>query len=75
MNPTTLKKSFRKLYGESLAAHMKEHRMEKAAELLRSTGKSVAEIAGDVGYTSQSRFTVAFKDAYGMLPTEYREKK
>ena len=73
INPTTLKTVFKEVYGSSLAAHMKEHRMEKAAALLRETDMSVAEIAGQVGYESQSKFTAAFKDQYGCLPTMYRK--
>lgn len=73
MNPTTLKEEFKAVYGESIAAHTKEHRMELAAELLSSTSMSMAEIAGHVGYESQSKFTEAFKSFYGMLPTEYRK--
>ena len=71
INPTTLKTVFKEVYGSSLAAHMKEHRMEKAA-LLRETDMSVAEIAGQVGYESQSKFTAAFKEQFGLLPTAYR---
>ncbi|MCM1145244.1 MAG: AraC family transcriptional regulator [Blautia sp.] len=72
MNPTTLKAVFKTVYGESLASHMKEHRMEKAAALLRETPYSVSEIAKAVGYGSQSRFSSAFKEVYQMLPLEYR---
>lgn len=72
INPTTLKTVFKEVYGSSLAAHMKEHRMERAAALLRETDLSVAEIAGQVGYESQSKFTAQFKRAYGLPPTEYR---
>ena len=66
---------FKEVYGSSLAAHMKEHRMERAAALLRETDLSVAEIAGQVGYESQSKFTAAFKETYGELPSEYRRRK
>lgn len=72
MNPTTLKAIFKSVYGTSIAAHMKEHRMEQAAKLLRETGFSIAEIAGRVGYDSQSRFTTAFKEYSGKLPKDYR---
>ena len=72
INPTTVKTVFKEVYGNSLAAHMKEHRMEKAASLLRETDLSVAEIAGQVGYESQSKFTAAFKEQFGKLPKEYR---
>lgn len=74
MNPTTLKKVFKDVYGISIAAHMKQHRMELAAKLLAENKASIAGISQTVGYDSQSRFTTAFKDTYGMLPTEYRKK-
>ncbi len=74
MNPTTLKALFKSVYGTSIAAHIKEHRMAEAARLLRETNLSVAEIAGQVGYDSQSKFTAAFKAAYQSLPKEYRRK-
>lgn len=72
INPTTLKTMFKSVYGTSIAAHMKEHRMERAARLLLETGLSIAEIAGSVGYDSQSRFTAAFKAHWGKLPKDYR---
>lgn len=74
MNPTTLKAVFKSVYGESIAAHMKEHRMEKAAALLHESDMSIAEIGRLVGYESQSKFTAAFKESYGCLPKEYRKK-
>ncbi|MBO5702193.1 MAG: helix-turn-helix transcriptional regulator [Clostridia bacterium] len=72
INATTLKEAFKAEYGTSLAAHIKEHRMEKAAVLLRESGMSVAEIAKIVGFESRSRFTTAFREKYGVLPSEYR---
>lgn len=74
MNPTTLKSAFKAVYGTSLAAHIKEHRMEQAAKLLRETDMSIAEIAQAVGYDSQSKFTAAFKSFYHALPREYRKR-
>lgn len=72
MNPTTLKAVFKSVYGTSIAAHMKQHRMEQAAQLLVQTNLSIAEIARRVGYDSQSKFTAAFKDYCGRLPRDYR---
>ena len=74
INPTTLKKLFKELYGESVATHIKKHRMENAADLLRATTQSVGSIALSVGYESQSRFTTAFFQTYGILPTDYRKQ-
>jgi AraC-like DNA-binding protein len=74
INPTTLKNAFKSVYGTSLAAHIKEHRMEQAAKMLRETNMTIAEIAQAVGYDSQSKFTAAFKSFYQVLPREYRKK-
>lgn len=74
MNTTTLKTLFKEDYGESIASHIKEHRMKKAAVLLKETDKTIAEIARAVGYESQSKFTAAFKEKYKMLPSEYRSE-
>ena len=75
MNTTTLKRVFKQVYGETIAAHMKKHRMEAAAALLLKTQEDIAAIAQAVGYESQSHFTAAFKEAYGELPTEYRRRR
>ena len=74
MNPSTLKEVFKAVYGQSIAAHIREHRMERAAELLRGTDESVARIAATVGYESASKFSAEFRKAYGRLPTEYRKR-
>lgn len=74
MNTTTLKDGFKAMYGTSIAAHMKEHRLEKAAQLLLQGDLSVAEIARRVGYTSQSKFSAAFSAAYHSSPLDYRKR-
>lgn len=73
MNPTTMKALFKSAYGTSLAAHMKQHRMEQAAQLLVDTELSIAEIALAVGYDSPSKFSTAFKNYFQILPKEYRK--
>ncbi len=74
INPTTLKTAFKTVYGTSIAAHIKEHRMKKAAEMLRESNMSIAEIAQAVGYDSQSKFTAAFKAFFQVLPKDYKKK-
>ena len=73
MNTTTLKRCFKQVYGETIAAHMKKHRMEEAASLLLKTQNDIAAIAQAVGYESQSKFSTEFHKAFGILPTEYRK--
>ncbi len=73
INPTTLKTVFKAVYGDSLASHMKEHRMERAAVLLTQTDQSISQVAHAVGYESSSRFSAAFREIYQILPLEYRK--
>lgn len=72
INPSSLKELFKAVYGKSLAAHVREHRMALACQLLRTTDLSIAEIAERVGYESQSKFSAEFKKTISQLPTEYR---
>lgn len=74
INTTTLKSMFKAVYGTSIASHVKMHRLEKAAGLLRDTQESIADIATQVGYSSQSKFSSSFMEQYHMLPSEYRKK-
>lgn len=73
MNPSTMKEVFKAVYGQSIAAHIREHRMERAAALLRGSTESMAAIAAAIGYESASKFSSEFRKAYGQLPTEYRK--
>lgn len=73
MNPTTLKSVFKDVYGTAIAAHIKEHRMEKAAQLLSQTDLSINQIAQEVGYESQSKFSAAFKESFKQSPMDYRK--
>ncbi|HZA39876.1 MAG TPA: AraC family transcriptional regulator [Actinomycetota bacterium] len=65
---------FRHAFGESPHAYLLTRRLERAAALLRTTDRSVAEICLAVGLTSVGSFTTSFKRTYGMPPTAYRER-
>lgn len=64
---------FKKKCGVGFLEYLSEVRMNKAKELLRETGKSVAEICETVGYTDIKHFTATFKKATGIKPTEFRK--
>ncbi len=72
MNPTTLKATFKAVYGQPIGVYMKHFRIARAKELLQGTDP-VSQIAQAVGYENQSKFTLAFKDVTGVLPREYRK--
>lgn len=72
INPTTLKSIFKDVYGEPIATHIKKHRINLAMKLLRETDKTIAEIAKESGYESQSKFAKTFKNYTQFSPSEYR---
>lgn len=74
ISPTTLKTNFKGVYGTSIMTYIRQYRIKHAATLLRESGKSIAEIAEEVGYESQSKFGAAFKEIMKCSPMEYRQK-
>ena len=73
LSATTFKESFRRLYGLPVHAWLRQQRMERAAELLRSSSLSVLGVAQSVGFSSASQFTAAFRRQYGVTPAQYRK--
>jgi len=65
-------REFRRAFGESPHAYLLTRRLERAAALLRSTDRRVADICFSVGLRSVGSFTTSFTRAYGMSPTAYR---
>lgn len=72
ISPTTLKDTFKGVYGVSVGTYMKEYRIRKAASMLLQTQINIGEIALSVGYKSQSKFGAVFKEMYNVSPLEYR---
>ena len=71
---TPMKSCFKNVYGSPVNTYMRAYRMNRAASLLRrERERSVAEIAGLVGYDSPSKFAAAFKAVIGQAPLEYRK--
>ena len=65
-------REFRRAFGESPHAYLLTRRMERAAALLRTTDRSVADICFSVGLQSVGSFTSSFTRTHGMSPTAYR---
>ena len=72
LSPAHFSREFRRTFGETPHQYLLTRRLERAAALLRSTDRSVADICLTVGLTSIGSFTTSFGRAYGMSPTAYR---
>ncbi len=65
-------REFRRAFGESPHAYLLTRRLERAAALLRTTDRSVADICLSVGLRGIGSFTTSFTRTYGMSPVAYR---
>ena len=66
-------REFRRAFGESPHAYLLTRRLERAAALLRTTDRSVADICLAIGLQSVGSFTTSFTRTYGQSPTAYRQ--
>ena len=57
--------------GQTITQHLRQLRMERAAELLKSREFNVTEVSFEVGYSSLSHFSAAFHETFGCCPGLY----
>jgi AraC-like DNA-binding protein len=72
LSPAHFSREFRRAFGEPPHRYLLNRRLERAAALLRSTDRSVADICLTVGLRSVGSFTSSFGRRFGMSPTAYR---
>lgn len=65
-------REFRRAFGEPPHGYLLTRRLERAAAMLRTTDRSVADICFSVGLQSVGSFTTSFTRTYGVSPTAYR---
>ena len=66
-----LSRTFSKETGQTIPQYLRQLRMERAAELLKTGNYNVTEAALEVGYNSLSHFSHAFHQTYGCCPGLY----
>jgi AraC-like DNA-binding protein len=74
LSRTRLAERFRHFLGTSPMAYLAQWRLKLGAEILQSTGDSVAEVAAAVGYGSEAAFNRAFKREFDCPPAQFRRK-
>ena len=72
VSDTYLQKSFHAVYGMPVASFIRAQKMQKAAQILIHTERSVDEIAEEFGYLNESKFSAVFKKIMGDTPSVYR---
>ena len=74
-SPFYLSRIFSREVGLTIPQYLRNLRMERAAELLRSGRYNVTEAATEVGYASLSHFSKAFCETIGCCPVLYPAAK
>ena len=71
---TNFYRKVRELMGMSPNDYLRKCRMDRAAELLRTTDLPVSDVCVQIGVPDAQYFSRVFKTFYGVTPTAYREQ-
>lgn len=73
LSPYYLQRLFHRLVGKTIYEYLKLRRLAKSFKLLKEGQETILQIALAVGFKSHETFTKAFKEVYGITPSQYRK--
>lgn len=71
LNDCRLKVGFKAMFGLSIAAWVREQRLQQAARLLKCPRMRVTEAALQCGYANPAQFAAAFRKRFALKPSEW----
>jgi len=74
MHPGYMSRLFKQEMGETLSEYLLRVRIQRAAALLKEGQHKIGDIAGLVGYSASSYFSIMFKKYTGFTPREYIQR-
>lgn len=75
ISKTSLQCCFKSIYGTTPASFIRDKRIRYAAQrIISEPGKSIGEIASEIGYDNASKFSTAFYTVMNEHPLEYRKR-
>ena len=69
-----LQRAYAEIGDTTFREHLTAVRMDRAADLLKSRGLTVREVAHRVGYRQPAQFAKAFRRHHGQAPSDYRSR-
>lgn len=75
VHPVYLCDQFRRFYRSTPGEYVRRRRIERAGRQLRESGRPLAQIALENGFSDQSHFTRVFKEQTGLTPGQYRRRE
>ncbi|MBB3131249.1 YesN/AraC family two-component response regulator [Paenibacillus rhizosphaerae] len=73
LNPAYISRLFKQITGQPFVDYLKQIRIEKSKELLKSGNMKIGDIGKRVGYSNSHYFIKVFKDSIGITPGEYKK--
>ncbi len=73
VSETTLRQLYIHNFGIPPKRYIRLVKLYKARTLLRTTDKTISEIAYNIGYINTSKFAESFRKIYDETPSEYRK--
>lgn len=70
LSPRSLQRGFQRVFNTTISGYLKQCRLEQAEQLLRQGNQTVAEVALQVGYGHLGHFAIAFKQQFGITPSQ-----
>jgi AraC family transcriptional regulator len=74
MGPCHFARAFKESTGLSPHQYVLRRRVERALQMLKETRVNLADIAYDLGFSSQGHFTTVFSKFVGVSPSSYRDQ-
>jgi AraC family transcriptional regulator len=74
-SPYHFHRIFKALVGEGVNEYVRRLRLESAAVALKTTDRGILQVALDAGYGTHEAFTRAFRQLFGVSPTQFRAGK
>ncbi|MHA6480690.1 helix-turn-helix domain-containing protein [Paenibacillus sp. strain BS8-2] len=73
MSESKLRRSFKLVYGVTIAAYVRENRMQQAMRMLAKDEMSIRDIGRACGYECAGRFSAVFRKIHLITPSQYRK--
>lgn len=74
LSKSQLSRDFQRIMNESFSDYLRHLRLNHASYLLRSTDRSITDIALDSGFSNSNTLIINFRQEYGETPGSYRKR-
>ena len=74
LSPSKLQDGFKKIHDRTVIDYIRNVRLEKSLELIKTTELNISEIVYSIGLTSRSYFSKIFKNKYKFSPKVLQER-